>query len=166
MAQAMTLWRFAAGLALAAIGQSALLPAFGAGALRPDCFLLLVFLLTVRLRPEVATVQGFCIGVCQDALSGGPLGLRAFAYSLLGFLIASLSRNLYTDKPFAQFCFLLGGTTLTGLLTLGLVAFFLEMPPVASTLLFVIVPEGLATAAFGLLVLWVLRASPPLPRTQ
>ncbi len=162
----MKLWWFAGGLTLCVIGQVVLLPAFGPGAIRPDCFLLLVCLLTVRLGPEAATLQGFLIGLCQDALSGGPLGLRAFAYSLLGFVIASLSRNLFTDKPFAQFCFLLGGTTLTGLLTLGLVAFFLEMPPLFSTLLWVIAPEGLLTAAFGLLVLWLLRAPRPLPRAR
>ena len=162
----MKLWWFAGGLTLCVIGQAVLLPAFGPGAIRPDCFLLLVCLLTVRLAPEAATLQGFFIGLCQDALSGGPLGLRAFAYSLLGFVIASLSRNLFTDKPFAQFCFLLGGTTLTGLLTLGLVAFFLEMPPLFSALLFVIAPEGLLTAAFGLLVLWLLRVPRPLPRVR
>ena len=162
----MRFWWFAGGLTLCVIGQTVLLPAVGRGGIRPDCFLLLVCLLTVRVGPEAATLQGFLIGLCQDALSGGPLGLRAFAYSLLGFVIASLSRNLYTDKPFAQFCFLLGGTTLTGLLTLGLVAFFLEMPPLLSTLVWVIAPEGLLTAAFGLLVLWLLRASPPLPRTR
>jgi rod shape-determining protein MreD len=153
----MTAWWFAGGLTLCVVGQSALLPMLGGGLLRPDCFLLLVCLLAVRVGPEAATLQGFCIGLCQDALSGGPLGLRAFAYSLLAFVIAGLSRNLHTDKPFAQFCFLLGGTTLTGLLTLGLVAFFLGMPPLVPTLLWVIVPEGLATAAFGLLVLWLLR---------
>ena len=159
----MKFWWFAGGLTLCVIGQAVLLPAIGPGTVRPDCFLLLVCLLTVRLGAEAATLQGFFIGLCQDALSGGPLGLRAFAYSLLGFLIASLSRNLYTDKPFAQFCFLLGGTTLTGILTLGLVAFFLEMPPLLSTLVWVIAPEGLLTAVFGLLILWLLRAPGPLP---
>ncbi|MBI4536416.1 MAG: rod shape-determining protein MreD [candidate division NC10 bacterium] len=162
----MGFWGFAAGLTLCVIGQAVLLPSLGAGALRPDCFLLLVCLLTVRLGPEAATLQGFLIGLCQDALSGGPLGLRAFAYSLLGFAIARLSRNVYTDKPFAQFCFLLGGTTLTGLLTLGLVAFFLEMPPLLPTLLWVIVPEGLVTATFGLLVLWLLRLPQQMTQTR
>jgi len=158
----MMFWWFAGGLTLCVIGQSVLLPALAAGAIRPDCFLLLVCLLTIRINPEAATLQGFVIGLCQDALSGGPLGLRAFAYSLLGFVIALLSEHLFTDKPFAQFCFLLGGTILTGLLTLGLVAFFLEGPPLVPTLLFVVVPEGVMTAALGLLLLRLFRPARPL----
>jgi rod shape-determining protein MreD len=160
----MILGWFVGGLIACVVGQAVLLPTLGVGPIRPDCFLLLVCLLTVRVAPETATLQGFLIGLTQDALSGGPLGLRAFAYSLLGFVIASLSRNLHTDKPYAQFCFLLGGTVLTGLLTLGLIAFFLETPPLLSTLLWVILPEALLTAILGLALLWLIRPAQPLAR--
>jgi len=158
----MILGWFLGGLVACVAAQAVLLPMLRVGPIRPDCFLLLVCLLTVRVSPETATLQGFLIGLTQDALSGGPLGLRAFAYSLLGFIIASLSRNLYTDKPYAQFCFLLGGTALTGLLTVGLIAFFIETPPLLSTLLWVILPEALLTAALGLALLWLLRLARPL----
>lgn len=162
----MTVSWFAGGLLLAVIGQAVLLPEMAPGLLRPDCFLLLVCLLSVRVGAEVATLQGFAIGLCQDALSGGPLGLRAFVYCLLGFAIARLSRDLYTEEPLAQFWFLLGGTLLVGLLTLGLLAFFLESPPLLPTLAWVVLPEALATALLGLTVLWLLRRAQPASRSR
>ncbi len=132
--------------------QAVLLGPLGIAGVRPDCFLLLVFFFSPRLRPELATLQGFCIGLCQDALSGGPLGLKAFTYSLLAFVTASLSHKLFTEKPLAQFWLLLMGTACAGALTVVLLSFFLGM---GATLpgLWVIVPEALYTAAVGFLLL-------------
>ena len=103
--------------------------------------------------PEAATIEGFLIGLCQDALSGGPLGLRAFSFALVGFFCARLGQAMYTDEPLAQSWLLLGGSAGTGLLTLTLLSFFLEPPPLLRTLLFVVTPEALYTAALGLLLL-------------
>ncbi len=148
---------FLPGLLGGAAAQVALLPAVGVWGLRPDLFLLLVFFLSPGASPELATLQGFAIGLTQDALSGGPLGLRAFTYSLLGFLIARLSHKLYTDKALAQFWLLLGGCAATGALTLALLTFFLGPPPLLSTLTWVILPEALYSAVVGLALLWVPR---------
>ncbi len=148
---------FLPGLLLCATVQTVLLGPATVGGVRPDLFLLLLFFLSPRMTAEAATVQGFLLGLCQDALSGGPLGLRAFAYSLLGFLAARLSHDLYTDKPFAQCWLLLAGCTATGALSLALLSFFLVAPPILPTFLWVILPEAVYTAALGFLILWVPR---------
>ncbi len=146
------------GLVVCATAQSALLGAVSGSFVRPDLFLLLLLFLSPRLSPEAATVQGFLVGLCQDALSGGPLGLRAFIYSLLGFVAARLSREVYTDKPFAQFWLLLAGTVAAGLLSLALLSFFLGPPTLVPALVWVVAPEALSTAALGFLILWLPRA--------
>jgi len=148
---------FLPGLLAAATAQAALLPPLGPMGVRPDLFLLLLFFLSPRVPAEAATVQGFLLGLCQDALSGGPLGLRAFSYSLLGFLAAWLSRDMYTDKPLSQFCLLLAGCLGTGAISLALLSFFLGSSPLAATFLWVILPEALATATLGFLLLWLPR---------
>jgi rod shape-determining protein MreD len=152
---------FLLGLLLCVLGQTVLLAPFSLGGLRPDLFLLLVFLVSQRVSPELATVLGFLIGLCQDGLSDGPLGLRAFTYSLMGFLAARLSHQIYTDRPLAIFWLLLGGSAAAGCISLGLLVFFLGPPPFLLTLLFVIAPEALYTAAVGLLIFWLpqLRAA-------
>jgi rod shape-determining protein MreD len=140
------------GLLGCATAQVALLAPVSVGGVRPDLFLLLVFLLSPRLSPESATLQGFGIGLVQDILSGGPLGLRAFICSALGFLTAWLSHDLYTDKPLAQFWLLLAGATAAGGITYALLAFFLGPPPLLASLL-VIAPEAVYTAGVGFLLL-------------
>ncbi len=141
------------GLLGCAVAQEVLLPPLSLGGVRPDLFLLLVVFLSLRAGPEVACLEGFFIGLCQDALSGGPLGLRAFSLALVGFLASRLGQAMYTDKPLAQFWLLLGGSAGTGLLTLILLSFFLEPPPLLRTLLWVVTPEALLTASVGLLLL-------------
>jgi rod shape-determining protein MreD len=152
---------FLLGLLSCVIGQAVLLAPLSVWDIRPDLFLLLVFLISQRCSPEAATVLGFFVGLCQDGLSGGPLGLHAFSCSLLGFLAARLSHHLYTDKPRALFWILLGGSAAAGGITLALLTFFLGTGPILPALLRVIAPEAVYTAAVGLLILWLpqLRAA-------
>ena len=143
---------FLFGLLGCATVQAVLLSPLSVIGIRPDCFLLLVVLLSPRVDPEAATLQGFAIGVCQDALSGGPLGLRAFTYSLLGFLTSRLSSKLQTDKPLAQLWLLLAGASGVGLLNFVLLIFFIGLPPLLPAVL-VIAPEALYTALAGFALL-------------
>jgi rod shape-determining protein MreD len=147
---------FLLGLMACAAAQATLMGSISVDDVRPDLFLLLVFFLSPRVTPEFATIQGFVIGLCQDALSGGPLGLRAFAYTLLGFVTAWLSHDLYTEKPLAQFWLLLAGTAGAGVLTLALLTFFVGAPSLLPVLR-VLAPEALYTAVVGFLVLRVPR---------
>jgi rod shape-determining protein MreD len=149
---------FLPGLLVCVTAQTTLLGAASVGGVRPDLFLLLLLFVSPRMSAEVATVQGFVLGLCQDALSGGPVGLRAFAYSLLGFLASRLSHDLHTDKPFAQFWLLLGGGAATAAMSLALLWFFVETPPLVPTLLWVVCPEVLYTAVVGFVLLWLPRA--------
>ena len=105
---------FVFGLLACASVQAVLLGPISVGGIRPDLFLLLIFLVSPRVSPEAATIQGFLVGLCQDALSGGPLGLRAFTYSLIGCATAWLSHDLHTEKPLAQFWLLLAGASRRG----------------------------------------------------
>ena len=143
---------FVLGLLACASAQAALLGAISVGGVRPDLFVLLVFFLSPRVSPEVATLQGFAIGLCQDALSGGPLGLRAFTYTFLGFITAWLSHDLATEKPLPQLWLLLAGATSAGVLTFVLLTFFVGLLPILPAL-GVIAPEAVYTAVVGFLLL-------------
>jgi rod shape-determining protein MreD len=142
----------ALSLLACATAQAALLGYIRVAGVRPDLFLLLVFVLSPRVSPEVATLQGFVVGLCQDALSGGPLGLRAFTYAFFGFMTAWLSHDLATERPLAQFLLLLAGSTGAGVLTFALLTFFVGALPLLPALS-LIVPEALYTAVFGFLLL-------------
>ena len=155
---------FLLGLPACAAAQVVLLPVLSLGGIRPDLFLLLVFFLSPRVSPEVATFQGFVVGLCQDALSGGPIGLRAFTCSLMGFLTAFLSHDLHTEKPLAQFWLMLAGATGAGAVTFALLSFFLGLPPLLPAF-WVLAPEAVYTAVIGFLLLRAARLRGALIRT-
>jgi hypothetical protein len=81
--------------------------------------------------------------------------LRAFTNSLVGFLAARLSHQVYAEKPRALLWLLLGGSAAAGGITFALLAFFLGPRPLLPALLWVIAPEALYTAAVGLPILWL-----------
>jgi len=146
---------FLPALIFCAIAQTALLGPLSVWGVRPDLFFLLVFLVSQRCTPEAGTVLGFLIGLCQDGLSGGPLGLHAFTDSLLGFVAARLSHHMYTDKPLALFWFLLAGSAAAGSISLLLLTFFQGPGLFLPAMLRVIVPEALYTATAGMLLFWL-----------
>jgi rod shape-determining protein MreD len=156
---------FLLGLLFCVLAQAVLLAPFSLGGIRPDLYLLLVFFVSQRVSPEVATVLAFMIGLWQDGLSGGPLGLRAFTYSLMGFLASRLSHHMYTDRPRAVFWLLLGGSAGAGCITLALLIFFLGPTPLVPALVFLILPEALYTAAVGLLIFWLPQVRDALARS-
>jgi rod shape-determining protein MreD len=157
-------WFLLPGLIACAVAQTVLLEPLSVGGVRPDLFLILVCLFSLHVRPEASTGMGFLIGVYQDVLSGAPLGLRAFTYSLIGFLVARVSRDVYTDKPLAQFWLLFAGSAGAGCITFALLGFFLGPRSFLPALVFVIVPEAVYTAAAGLLVLRLPIVRAALPR--
>ena len=157
-------WTFPLTLLACAALQAVLLDAVSVAGVHPDCFLLLILFWGPRVRPEAATLQGFAAGLTQAALSGGPLGLKAFILSLLGFLTARLSRHLYTEKPFPQFWLLLGAAGGAGVLSAGLLSFFLGPPPILPTLR-VLLTEALYTAVLGFLLLRVPQVRAALGQT-
>lgn len=141
------------GLLGVAILQTTMIPLVEVGGVRPDLFLLLLYLWSYKASQERACLGGCLLGLYQDVLSGSPLGLKAFTFSLLGFLLARVSVDL-DETHFTPRLLLLGlGGLTSGLITLGVLAFFGMGRDVGQTLLWVILPETIYTTAFGGLLL-------------
>lgn len=125
---------------------------------QPDLFMILAVAAGLGAAPEAAAVMGFVAGLYQDALSGGPLGLRAFTLTLMAFAAARLGRQMEASRPAAQFALLLGGAALAGAITLLTLSFFFGPPPLLRTFVWVLLPETLLTAALGTALMAVARA--------
>lgn len=138
-----------------AVLQSALIGSFGL--IKPDLFFLLLFFLALSTEPEAATGIGFALGLVQDALSGAPLGLRAFILSFVGFLASRISLELDTSKPLSRAFLLLTLSLLSGLVTFTLLTFFLSPGPFLPILLRITLPEAFATFFLGLCLLAIPR---------
>ncbi len=141
------------GLLGVAVLQTTMISLVEVGGVRPDLFVLLLYLWSYKASPERASLWGCLLGLYQDVLSGSPLGLKAFTLSLLGFLLAKLSPELDETHLAPRLLLLFFGGLTGGLITLGVLAFFGMGRDVGPTLLWIILPETMYTTAFGILLL-------------
>ena len=137
--------------------QAAVTPILQIGGIRPDLFLLLLYLGSLKMTRVQACVGGFLLGIYQDALSGAPLGLNAFTLSLLGYLLVRLWEEFEETRliPHLLLIFLTG--LCAGLLTLGALAFLRVKLSLGQSLLWIILPQSLYTTAVGGLLLFGTR---------
>ncbi len=152
--------RLAVALAAATILQLTAVPHVALGGLAPDLFLLATILLAFRQAPERATLQGFALGLLQDALAGTPLGLRAFVLSLVGFLTSIVGQVLLSASRFARALVVLGMAVLSGVLTVLTLGFFRGLPPFAPRLAALVAGEAAYSALVALPLLALAREAP------
>lgn len=156
---------FLSALFGACLLQTAIVPRLAIGGIQPDLFLILLFGLSLSIEPELAAAAGLLIGLYQDSLSGAPLGLNAFALSLIGFLVSGLSQQVKTTQPAWRFALLCVAGLLSGLITLLLLRFFHAPRPLASALLWTALPSALYTGMLGTGLLGVLKLNTNKGRT-
>lgn len=149
------------GFALLIAAHFAVRPLF-AGPVSVDFALIAMLFASVRMRPGLAALTGFLIGVVLDALAPGSFGAAALVLTLLGFGASWLKAVFFADHVALTGLFIFGGkwtfdiamTLLTGTKAGGslLVALLLWAPLSAA-----------ATAVTAVLLLTLLR---PLYRPQ
>lgn len=144
--------RFLLGLLLVTLLQTTLAHRLGVAGIRPDLYLLFLFFLSFRASPEVATAMGFLLGLYQDAFSGAPFGLHAFALSAGGFALSRVAEGVDASRVFPRLVLLAGSGLAVGSLTHLLLHFFRLGPPVGA-LLTVVLPTALYTALLGAAIL-------------
>ncbi|MBI3457452.1 MAG: rod shape-determining protein MreD [Candidatus Rokubacteria bacterium] len=135
--------------------QSTVVPVLGIGGVVPDLPVVLVVLLALRRGPEVGCVMGFALGLAQDAIVGGPLGLQALSKAVVGFIAGELPRWCWVANPVVPITVAILATVADGVLRFALLQLFHY--PAAFSELFgsVILPQAgynglLAAAALGL----------------
>src|SRR5262245_65685953 len=79
--------------------QSTIAPVLGSWTVVPDLPVVLVVLLALRRGSEVGCIIGFALGVAQDVIGGGPLGLHALSKSIVGFVAGDLPRWCLVTNP-------------------------------------------------------------------
>jgi len=147
-----------------ALVQCTVIPVFGIGGVVPDLPIVLAVLLALRYGPEAGCLTGFALGLAQDALGGGPLGLNALSKAVLGFAVGDLPRWILVTRPFVPVGLAVAATVIDGLGRFALLQLFHYPAPLGELLTRVILPQAgynglLAMAA----VVW--PALRPVPRT-
>lgn len=146
-----------AGLLGVVILQTTVTPLVELGGIRPDLFLLLLYLGSYKMSPVRACVGGFLLGLYQDALSGAPLGLNAFTLSLLGYLVVRVREELEETRLLPHLLLLFLAGLSSGLMTLGVLAFFGVGVGFGGALIWIVLPQAAYTTAVGSLILFGTR---------
>jgi len=147
----------AGGLLAVVILQTTIAPWVQLGQVRPDLFLLLLYLGSFRMNPTQACLMGCLLGLYEDALSGAPLGLNAFTLSLLGYVLVRVREEVDENRLFPHLVLLFLTGVSAGLITSGVLAFFGMGRDFGESLLWIILPGAMYTVAVGGLLLFGTR---------
>ncbi len=141
------------GLVAVVILQTTVTPLIELGRVRPDLFLLLLYLASYRMSPAQACLVGALVGLYEDALSGGPMGLHIFILSVLGYALVRVREEIEATRLFPHVILLFLASLSAGLLTLGVLAFFGAVRDFGGSLVWIVLPGALYTTAVGGLLL-------------
>lgn len=75
----------------------------------PNLVLLAAIFIAINAPRDAALLGCFAMGVMQDLLTQQPPGLYAFAYGLVGLMVAGTNQVVYREHPLTQFSMALGG---------------------------------------------------------
>jgi len=64
----------------------------------PDFLIIALLIVAVRVRPGVATIAGFALGLLADALAPGHLGAAALGMSIIGYSASWLKAMFFADN--------------------------------------------------------------------
>jgi rod shape-determining protein MreD len=139
-------------LGLVALSFQIFLPAYISSARLLDLpLLVVVYLASLRRHVLIGMLLGLAMGVAQDALTHGPIGLFGITKTIVGYSVASLSLYVEMDYPGARSVltafFFLVHQGLFFLLAGGLLGQTLNIDP-ARALMLCAVHAGLALILF------------------
>jgi rod shape-determining protein MreD len=75
----------------------------------PDFLVIAILLVAVRVRPGVAAVVGFALGLIGDSLAPATFGAGALAMSVIGFSASWLKAVFFSDNVFLHAFFFFVG---------------------------------------------------------
>jgi len=122
--------------------QSTVVPVIAVGGVVPDVLVILVVLLGLRRGPEAGCLIGFALGLAQDVVAGGPLGLHALSKAVIGFVAGNLPHWFLVWKPGVAVVAVALATLADGALRFALLQLFHYPAPFGELLTGVILPQA------------------------
>ncbi|MGE3841781.1 MAG: rod shape-determining protein MreD [Vicinamibacterales bacterium] len=146
----MTALRLALALILTLAVQTSLAHAATGNRATVDLVLVLVVFVALRHGTVAGLLFGSVAGLCQDALSGGIIGVGGLAKSLVGACVGALATQFIITNPVPRFLVFLGATIVHAACFVGIYA--LIEPPTGGRIWSVVLPQALVNAGLGLMM--------------
>jgi rod shape-determining protein MreD len=84
----------------------------------PNLVLLAAIFIAINAPRDAALLGCFGMGVMQDLLTQQPPGLYAFAYGIIGLMVAGTNQVVYREHPLTHFSMALGGGLVVAIILL------------------------------------------------
>lgn len=154
----MTALRVLLAAAVALVAQGLLTRMLGAPSMRVDLGLVAVVWIALRFGRVAGLLGGTLVGLCQDAIGGGILGLAGLTKSVAGFATGVVGTQFIVTQTVPRFMVFLAATVLNASLSVGLSGLIgRELP---GRLFLDITLQGLANGVIGVLIFKVFEDSP------
>src|SRR3972149_2687822 len=92
----------AGGLLAVVVLQTTIAPWVQLGQVRPDLFLLLLYLGSFKMNPMQACLMGCLLGLYEEPPAGPQLGLNAFTLGLLGHALVRVREEMDQNQGVTQ----------------------------------------------------------------
>jgi len=96
--------------------QTTLLENFSIAGVTPDLALIFVVFCGIHFKGSRGVGMGFIVGLIQDGLSGGLLGVNTLSKSLISFFFSTLKDKLMVEGLFPIFLFIITASLLDGII--------------------------------------------------
>jgi rod shape-determining protein MreD len=127
------------------------MPIVGLSGVVPDLPVVLVVLLALYRGSEAGALSGFALGLGQDVIAGGPLGLQALSKALVGFAAGELPRVCLVSNPIVPVGTAVLATLADGALRFAALQFFQYPAPFGELLVGVILPQAVLNGLLAVL---------------
>jgi rod shape-determining protein MreD len=129
--------------------QNSVAPLAQIAGVSPDIPLILTVLLAIRQGAERGCLVGFGLGLIQDLMGSGLVGVQALTKSLVGFLTGFFSTRFWVPQPLVQVPVLIMMTIGEGLLRYGLLKLLHFPASLGDLWLYAILPQALYNGLIG-----------------
>jgi len=153
-----TALRVVAAVVVALVIQGLLTRVLGAPSMRVDFGLVAVVWIALRFGRVPGLLGGTLVGLGQDALGGGVLGLAGLAKCVAGFATGVTGTQFIVTQTLPRFLVFLGATLLCAVVFVGL-SMLLGLRVSSQPYLDVSI-QGVSNAAIGVLVFKLVELSP------
>ena len=128
-------------VALTVVFQTSFLPVYMNRFFKPDILLIIMVAMALRSSYVNGSMLAWFLGLLKDIFSGLFLGLNAFTFLVIFFIIKSMADRIYADSGHL-FLFIVAAATMACLaINLSLLVMFTKTPTIAYSLLYGFIPH-------------------------
>jgi len=130
-----------AAVVLTVVLQTSFLPVYTKYLFKPDILLVIMVAMSLKTSYVSGSALAWSLGLLKDVFCGLFLGLNAFTFLVIFFIIKSMTDRIYAESGYLFLCIVAAATTACLVINLSLLVMFTKTPTIAYSLLYGFIPH-------------------------